>query len=125
MVVIDTSLIIDHLRQKPENSQLVKLEARFADERLAISLVTVQELYEGRSVGDKDKEREMVSVLAGLEILPYSYEVAKSAGKLNRNLSRPLDLADAAIAATAISNGAQLATLNKKDFAGIEELELI
>jgi len=37
----------------------------------------------------------------------------------------PIELADAGIAATAIVNGCELFTLNKKDFKGIEGLKLI
>lgn len=33
--------------------------------------------------------------------------------------------ADAAIAATAIINGVQLATLNRKDFSPVKDLELV
>ena len=52
-------------------------------------------------------------------------DVAKSAGSIARDLDKPLDLADAAIAATAILNGAKLSTFNKKDFQGIKDLEFI
>ena len=41
-----------------------------------------------------------------------------------RDISTPLEFMDAAIAATAILHGAQLFTLNKKDFERIGDLEL-
>ncbi len=56
--------------------------------------------------------------------LPYTYEIAELAGSLTRDSKQLLLFADAAIAATALSNGASLATLNKKDFATIPGIEL-
>jgi predicted nucleic acid-binding protein len=94
-------------------------------EVLAISLVTVQELYEGLSTKNSQKEQYLLSIISPLKILPYKYETAELAGKIARDLKRPIQLADAAIAATAIENGAQLLTLNKKDFNNIQNLTLI
>ena len=90
MVIIDTSVIIDHLR-RGGISLLVKIEKQHPGETLAISAVTVQELYEGKSVEDDLKEKSMLAVLAGLKILPYTYSVAKEAGTINRKLKNPVD----------------------------------
>ncbi len=51
-------------------------------------------------------------------------KTAKFAGGIIRDLSHPIGFADAAIAATAILNGFSLLTFNKKDFAGIKNLQL-
>jgi len=124
MVVLDTSIIIDHLRQPPEKSKLIKM-FKISSEDCGLSLVSVQELYEGESTKKDEEERYLLSTLTQIEILPYTYDVAKLAGQIARDLGRPIDLADAAIAATAILNGAQLFTLNKKDFQGIKNLEFL
>ncbi len=125
MVVLDTNIIIDHLRQpKKKETQLTKIAKQKPKEGLAISMISVQELYEGRSTRDKEKEQYLLATIVPLQILLYTYEVAQLAGKIARDLNRSIELADAAIAATAIVNGAQLFTLNKKDFRGIEGLEL-
>lgn len=42
-----------------------------------------------------------------------------------RDTKPGIQFADAAIAATAIINNARLATLDKKDFQGIKNLELV
>ncbi len=124
MVVLDTNIIIDHLRQSSaKETCLMKIAREIARENLAISVVSVQELYEGRSTRKSEKENYLLATIAPLKILSYTYEVAQFAGEIARDISRPLELADAAIAATAIINGADLYTLNKKDFAGIPELE--
>lgn len=126
MVVVDTNVIIDHLRMRGKGeSALVRLRKVHADEKTAISLLTIQELYEGKSISNIDREKEMRSVLIDFEILPYDVEIAKKAGEINRGLTHPRDAFDMAIAATCLVNQCALATLNKKDFLGIEELELI
>lgn len=124
MVVIDTSLLIDHLRLKGKDSRLDGF-ARKSPAKLAVSLISVQEIYEGKSTKNKQVEGEIINLLNSLEVLDYTFENAKLAGEIARDLDRPIDLADAAIAATAIINGAQLLTLNTKDFKEIKQLELI
>lgn len=125
MVVLDTSVIIDHLRQTKQETALMKLVKQHPKEFLTLSVISVQELYEGQSTKDNQKEQALLAVISPLRILPYSYEIAELAGKIARDLSRSIELADAAIAATVIVNGSVLFTLNKKDFTGIKNLNLI
>ncbi|MFB6226394.1 MAG: PIN domain-containing protein [Candidatus Paceibacteria bacterium] len=126
MVILDTNIIIDHLRQQDsDNTALISAAKNKSKENLAISTITIQELYEGQSTGNSKEEEYLLATITPLKILPYSYEIAQKAGKIARDLTRTIELADAAIAATAIINGADLFTLNKKDFKKIENLELI
>ncbi len=124
MVVVDTNIIIDHLRQKsPDNSPLNTLIKKLGSDNVAISILSIQELYEGKSMMDTEKEQIMLSTIEKIAIFPYSFDVAKKAGELARAV-KAIEFPDAAIAATAMVNGAELATLNKKDFEGIAELKL-
>ena len=125
MVVLDSNIVIDHLRQYPKKSKLREIEEKTLAGSLAISIITVQELYEGKSTLDEAREEILVEVISNLKILPYTFETAKLAGVIARDLDYPIDFADAAIAATAILNKAPLLTLNKKDFKGIKGLKLI
>ncbi|MBL7078283.1 PIN domain-containing protein [Candidatus Shapirobacteria bacterium] len=126
MVILDTNIIIDHLRLKAKSkSKLLALAEKNPKKELAISIISVQELYEGQSTKEQEEEKMLLATISPLRILSYTYEVAKLAGEIARDLKRPIELADAAIAATAIINGGQLATLNKKDFQGIKGLILI
>ncbi len=93
-------------------------------EDIAISMITIQELYEGRSTKDPRKEQFLLATISPLKILPYTYEVAQLAGAIARDLGQAIELADAAIATTAIANGCQLITLDKNDFQGIEDLAI-
>jgi len=125
MVVLDTSIIVDHLRQaRTKQTSLMKIAKKTSKENLAISIISVQELYEGRSTKDKRREEFLLATISPLKILPYTYEVAQLAGEIARDLKRSIEFVDAAIAATAIVNGASFLTLNQKDFKGIRGLEL-
>lgn len=123
MVILDTSIIIDHLRQEGQRSKLDKIREQFPKEQLAVSVISVQELYEGQSTRDDNREKAMLGLLAALKILPYTFEVAQKAGQLVRNLKFPVEFSDAAIAATVVINNAKLASLNKKHFQDIPDLE--
>ncbi len=126
MVILDTNIIIDHLRlQEKRESVLLKFVEKHPREELALAMVSLQELYEGTSTRKRRKEQALLAVIAPLRVLPYTYEIAKLAGIIARDLPRPMELADAAIAATAVTNGAKLLTLNKKDFQNIAGLELV
>lgn len=124
-MILDTSIIIDHLRRPVGESVLIKLYEKLADQVLGISVVTIQELYEGKSTKDAGKEGQLLSVLGLLEVLPYNLEVAKLAGEIARDTKEPIELADAAIAATAIVNEAELYSLNEKHFKNIPGLTLV
>lgn len=125
MVVLDTDIIIDHLRQLRKGTPLDKISQNEPLENLAISMITVQELYEGKSTKNKERETELLATIAPLKILPYTREIAELAGKIARDLPRYIEATDAAIAATTIINSAKLLTLNTKDFRDIKNLELV
>jgi predicted nucleic acid-binding protein len=128
MVVLDTNIIIDHLRQSlardTANTMLQSLAKTVSKSELAISTITVQELYEGKSTKSKEMEAYFLTIISALRILPYDFETAQKAGEIARDIGRSIELPDAAIAATTILNSAQLLTLNQKDFRDIPDLQL-
>jgi predicted nucleic acid-binding protein len=87
-------------------------------------MITIQELYGGTSTRDAQKEKDLLAVMSPFEILPFSFDVAKQAGILFRDLVKPMDFADAAIAATAIIHRIPLLTLNRADFSDVPDLDL-
>lgn len=126
MVVLDTNIIIDHLRQSPKKrTYFEELVEKHNEYNLAISIITIQEIYEGRSTKEREEEEKFLATISRLKILSYNFEVAQLAGKIARDLGRSIEIADAAIASTTILNGCELATLNKKHFLGIKDLELL
>ncbi|MEX0895821.1 MAG: PIN domain-containing protein [Patescibacteria group bacterium] len=127
MVILDTNIIIDHLRTKNKTRESILLQfvRRQPNQILAVSILSVQELYEGQSTRKKSAEQALLAVLSPLHVLPYTFSIAQQAGCLARDLHQPIELADAAIAATALEHNASLLTLNTKDFQEIAELELL
>lgn len=126
MILLDTNIIIDHIRQSHDTETvLMSIAKEYPKEELAISVISLQELYEGKSTKDEDKEEYLLATITPLKILPYTYETAQLAGEIARDLKFPIEFADAAIAATAILCGGSLLTLNNKHFSKIRELELM
>ena len=125
MVILDTNVLIDHLRQDPSLSRLIAFSKKHPEELLGMSIISVQELYQGKSTLDENKENVLLATINSLQLLPYTYEVSELAGKIARDLVLPIEFADVAIAATAIMNGAKLYTLNPKHFENISDLQLI
>lgn len=124
MVVVDTSVVVDHLRRPSVNSTFSRLIRNHAASKIAVSLVSIQELYTGKSTRIQDEKTRLLSILANLEVISYDYTIAKKAGIIQRDLPIDIGFADAAIGATAITNGAKLLTLNPKHFRGIPKLVL-
>lgn len=123
MVVCDSSILIDYVRQKGRLlTFLEKITEKEGRKNLAISVLTVQELFAGKSASNLAIKQDLTMLISSFEVYPYTYEVAQSAGEITRNMT--VAFVDGAIAATAIVNGAQLVTLNPKDFTGIKELEI-
>jgi predicted nucleic acid-binding protein len=125
MVVLDTNVIIDHLKQPSgANTLLMQVNQKEGKDSLAISTITLQELYEGKSTKNAIKLRAMLSVLGPLKILDYNIKIAETAGELARDIDRPIEFPDAAIAGTCIFHKFQFLTLNSKHFVGIPDLQL-
>lgn len=125
MVTLDTNIIIDHLRQPSRKiSKLIQIASQRPKETLSLSTISIQELYEGRSTKNQNKEQLLLATIAPLKILSYTYEIAKIAGEIARDTTININLADAAIAATTIINGSTLFTLNTKHFQNIPHLNL-
>ena len=126
MVIVDTSIIIDHLRRpKGTQTELIRFIKTKADKDLAISMISIQELFQGQSTKDQWRLQSMFAIISPLRILPYTYEIAQLAGEIIRDTREPIQFADAAIAATAIDNNCKLLTFNKKDFVKIKTLSLV
>lgn len=122
MVIIDTNIIIDHLRQHQKISLLQQLKK--TDPDIALSLISIQELFTGQSTKKTKNTNILLSLINSFEILPYDYQIAKNAGTINRDLKNPIAFADTTLAATAICYRCPLFTLNQKHFKNIPKLQL-
>lgn len=112
--LFDTSILIDHLRGRHEATEL--LLAHLGETRPLVSVLTRVEIEGGMRSEERQGVRRLFDALA---VIPVSDEIAKLAGTLLREYRRShqgIDLVDYVIAATALELGANLVTLNVKQF---------
>ena len=114
-VVVDTSVIIDHLRQR--SSHFLELEEKrlSGEVKIYVPYVVVVELYAGQNAKRK-KIRDLIGLaLTDVEFIGLDFASSKKAipGSI-----------DSIIAAIAIEHDAQVATHNKKHFEQIKGLRL-
>jgi len=123
-MVIDTSIVIEHLRAKDKSATtLFKLPE---EEDLFISTVTLFELYSGAT--SPDKEKSVQDICEDFIILPFTADIAVKAGEIYRQLkskSQSIGVADIFIAATCLSFSQPIVTLNKKHFRLIDDLIIL
>ncbi len=118
-IIIDTSILIDYLRTKDFNSKYAKLKT---ENDLIISLITIAELYSGKSAKKEKQKKIIEKILESLEIIIPDIKIAKEAGKLRAEYQ--LSLGDAFIAALALDLNVPLATLDVRDFKQIDGLKM-
>jgi predicted nucleic acid-binding protein len=119
MIVLDTSVLIAHLRGDQAATRYL-LEIPAADR--AASVLARIEVEGGMRSGER---RSVGSLFSILRLLPVTDAVARRAGELLRGYRRShqdIDLVDYAVAATVELHGATLATLNVKHFPMIKGL---
>ncbi|MCI0692351.1 type II toxin-antitoxin system VapC family toxin [candidate division KSB1 bacterium] len=121
-LLIDTSILIDHLRKTQKDKTVFYLLASQYD--CLISAITEFEF----SIGSTPSNRQFTEeLLARLPVLPFDSACVKSASQIYRDLktkNQLISLPDIFIAATAITYDLQLSTLNKKHFERVENLKL-
>jgi predicted nucleic acid-binding protein len=121
LILLDTSILIDHLRKMPEARDAM-LAATDAGDMLAASLVTKIELMAGMRSHERRSTRD---VMATIHWIGLEDEIAEKAGAFARRYRRSymgIDIPDFIIAATADHVGAELWTRNIKHFPMFPEL---
>lgn len=121
--ILDTTLLIDHLRGRKGAAELVDTLA-LDNHRLGVCCVSIAELYSGLG---QDELAAAGDLTDNMEYYEVSREAAKEAGRYRYEFARrgtTLSTADTLIAATAIDLGATLITANTRDFP-MEEIELL
>jgi predicted nucleic acid-binding protein len=114
-VLLDTTVLIDLLRGRPEARR--RLQAlRDAGDGAYVCAVNVEETVRGLLPGEHGPARNLFS---GLRIAPLAEREGWHAGEWRREFAkrgRVLAQADCLVAAAARTIGARLATGNPKDF---------
>ena len=121
-VVVDTSVLIDHLRGDEQAHQVLR-KAVEGDERLACSVLTRVEILAGMRAAEEARTRRL---LDSLEWIDVDAAIAERAGQLANEYMRRypgVDVADYVIAATAEALEARLCTRTVKHFPMIADLQ--
>jgi predicted nucleic acid-binding protein len=122
-VLIDTDILIDVANKDANAVSRLKRESQTA--QLAVSSITAMELVIG--CRNKPEQQALERFLAKFQVLPLSSEISERAIALLTAyyLSHGLLVADALIAATAITHNMSLLSKNQRDFRFIQELTLL
>ena len=134
MVVLDTDVVSELMRQSPD-PPVDAWAAGYAAEKLYFSAVSEAELRYGAAIMPEGQRRDtLVSdiesmLLAAFDnrILPFDSEAASAFAEIvaaRRRIGRPISQPDCQIAAIARSRGMAVATRNLCDFVGMG-IELI
>ena len=121
MILCDTNVIIETLKG---DEKTIKIMESIGLENIAISSVTVMELYFGAL--NKKELNKIKKHLKALNIVHFDNDVSELAVSMIESYSKSygLQIPDAIIAATALSLEIKLFTLNLKDFRYIDGLKL-
>lgn len=136
MIVLDTNVVSEFA--KPEalrNARVGQWVDRVSPHELWITAVSVAEMKTGiemmpdgkRRDDIRERVRRAIDLFAG-SCLPFDAMCASEYGRLyaaRRRMGRPIDIFDAQIAAITIAAGFTLATLNVRDFEGIDGLKVV
>lgn len=122
-IVLDTSVVIDFLRQKNSAETWLKQIASQGYQLLLPTLV-LAELYSGKQIwrlaSAKARLDEFVELCTTVDFSPRA---AVLSGKIR--VEHELGMIDACIAAVAIQVNSPLATLNRRHFEKVENLNLL
>lgn len=115
MILIDSDVLIEHLRgNKDARDWLV--QARRTSGPLAISVISLTEIAGGMRSPER---REVIRLLGSMQRFEVTEQVAWRAATLMREYRRSnsgIGLGDYLIAATALTEGLELATLNVRHY---------
>jgi predicted nucleic acid-binding protein len=121
-LLLDTSVLVDHLRNDPRAVELL-LAANERGDQLWGSVLTRTELIGGMRTTERAATMRLLEILAWVDV---TVEIADRAGELRRTYRRShpgVDVADFVIAASAESVDARLITRNVKHFPMVPGIE--
>lgn len=128
MIVLDTNVLSEALKQAPQAAVLSWLDRRSPNELFTTAITESEILYgiailpngKRKNVLRDSTERIFIKLFQD-RILPFDSRAAQAYAELTskrRALGRPMSQSDAQIAAVALANGASIATRNIADFEG-------
>ena len=126
-VILDTGILIQDVRTKDIlQSPLYELAGSF--DRLLITVITDFEFKIGCATQNQRDAYVRMLELYGIQIIPLTADDAGAAAAVHLALKRSnkiIGRMDTLIAGTAIAHGLPLATLNRKHFERVADLQLV
>lgn len=124
IIMLDTSVLIDFFRKKDKSkSYFFQLSAR--SEQFCVSSITLFEILNGASSQTLPFWKK---IFAGMQLLSFDESCAEIAARMDVKLRKSrnqIGIADLFIAASSVRYGCSLATLNRKHFERVADLELV
>ena len=128
MIVLDTNVLSEPLKPRPDSAVLEWLD-RQAPATLYVTTINLAELYSGIEVLPVGKRRTQLQRAMTAQVIPlfegrvlaFDRKAAEAFAQVyagSQAAGNPIDFADAAIAAVAATHGFILATRNARDFKG-------
>jgi len=122
-LVVDTSVLIDHLRGGNTWGRLLtKIDGE--DIELFIATVAIFELFSGTSSKETSAMLKINKLLKNFQKIELTEKIAMWAGELYRDVDKTLQVPDYIIAASCLSIEGTIVTLNRKHFEQIPHLDL-
>ena len=129
MILLDTNVLSESMRIEPDESVMRWLDGHLPSS-LFFSAVTVDEITFGIELLPSGRKRmRLVRVFSQIvdafsdRVVPFDMQAAAESARFRarrRRAGSPMSLADSQIAGTAKSREFSLATLNVRDFRGID-----
>jgi len=123
--LFDTNVVSEAARPRPNRGVVAFLER---ENDIRVSVILFEELSFGLDRAPPERRARLTLFCEGVFAefgalaLPVDLDIARLAGRLRANASnegRVLHMADALMAATAMTHGAILVTRNSRDFSGL------
>jgi predicted nucleic acid-binding protein len=123
MIVVDSSVLIDHLRGSREAKDAIDRAPSEAGQRPAASVVTKVEILQGMRSYGRRATYELFSLITWIPIDDKTAELAGGFARAYRRSHNGVGIPDYIVAATAARRRARLWTLNAKHFPMFADLE--
>lgn len=122
MIIMDSSVLIDVLRQRERAVGVVDAALAADDQDVTASVVTKTEMLAGMRSHERRRTRDLFETIDWLPVTEADAELAGEFARLYRRSHVGIDIPDYLIAATAHRRDADLWTKNTKHFPMFEDL---
>ncbi len=135
MIILDTNVVSEPLRPRPEPAVLTWLDAQ-APETLCLTSINLAELLAGIAALPAGRRRNRLAQALNEQVMPlfegrvfgFDTQAAHAFARVHAGAAaagNPISFADGAIAAIAAAHGCLIATRNVRDFkgAGVEVID--